>query len=136
MRLAVALILAGSISCSSSSVGQPVVTSAPEQAPEHAGIAKLRGTTPPAWQVDHWLNSEPRSLESLRGLVVLVRWWTAGCPDCSTSAPALRVFHRDHGPKGLVVIGMDHHLHPGGGYIAGDPAYAELDRKIVALLAR
>ncbi len=31
--------------------------------------------------------------------------------------------------------GIVRHVHPGGDYVAGEPAHAELDRKIVELLA-
>jgi peroxiredoxin len=55
------------------------------------------------------MSSPPRTLASLRGSVVLVRWWPAGCPFCSTSAPALRHFYRTYGPRGLQVIGVYHH---------------------------
>ncbi len=98
----VGLAIAALLGCGSSSASEPETKPAGE-------VAKLIGTTPPAWQVEHWINSKPRTLESLRGSVVLVRWWTAGCPYCSTSAPALRAFDRDYGPRGLVVIGMYHH---------------------------
>ncbi|HEX7665450.1 MAG TPA: TlpA disulfide reductase family protein, partial [Polyangiaceae bacterium] len=71
----------------------------------------LIGTTPPEWNPDPalWLNSPPLTLASLRGKVVLVRWWTAGCPYCSATAPALRDFDRRYGSRGLVVVGMYHH---------------------------
>jgi peroxiredoxin len=72
-------------------------------------VVALVGTRPPEWQVERWLNSSPRKLADVRGKVVLVRWWTSGCPFCSTSAPALRAFHRDYAPRGLEVIGMYHH---------------------------
>jgi peroxiredoxin len=78
-----------------------------------AAVKKLVGTKPPAWQVDRWINSPARTLDSLRGKVVLVRWWTAGCPYCSASAPALRTFHKEYAGKGLVVIGMYHHKDDG-----------------------
>lgn len=55
------------------------------------------------------MNSAPLTLAGLRGSVVLVRWWTAGCPFCSATAPALRAFHRDYGEHGLKVIGLYHH---------------------------
>jgi len=67
------------------------------------------GTTPPEWQAERWLNSAPLELAKLRGSVVMVRWWTAGCPYCSTTAPALRAFDREYRPRGLQVIGMYHH---------------------------
>jgi peroxiredoxin len=44
---------------------------------------------------------------SLRGKVVLLRFFTGTeCPYCSATAPALNEFHREFGPKGLVVLGM------------------------------
>lgn len=63
--------------------------------------------------MDHWIHSPPLSLESLRGRVVLVRWWTApGCPFCAASAPALNELDRLYRDKGLVVIGFYHHKRP------------------------
>lgn len=76
---------------------------------DDARAATLIGTTPPAWHAERWLSSPPLELADLRGSVVLVRWWTAGCPFCSATAPALRTFHQDYGPRGLKVIGMYHH---------------------------
>lgn len=75
--------------------------------------APLIGTTPPEWQADRWLNTKPLTLAGLRGKVVLVRWWTAGCPYCSATAPALRTFARAYGERGLEVIGMYHHKDDG-----------------------
>jgi peroxiredoxin len=71
--------------------------------------AAVIGTTPPEWRAERWLNSPPLTLASLRGSVVLVRWWTAGCPYCSATAPALREFHHDYAARGLAVVGMYHH---------------------------
>jgi peroxiredoxin len=160
--------------------------------------AKLVGTTPPEWKAERWLGSSPLTLAGLRGKVVLVRWWTAGCPFCSATAPSLRTFDKTYGPRGLAVVGMYHHkeetpfdpkvyddtarkyeftfpvafdpewqtfhawmrdaggatvdtgwtsvtflldkhgvirhVHPGGSYVAGEPAYAELEAMIERLL--
>lgn len=76
-------------------------------------VAALVGTTPPEWQAEHWMNAAPTTLASLRGSVVLVRWWTAGCPYCSTSAPALRGFHQTYAARGLAVVGLYHHKEAG-----------------------
>jgi len=87
---------------------------APAYGPEErAAIDAIVGTTPPEWNVERWLNSPPLTLAGLRGKVVLVRWWTAGCPYCSATAPALRALHHDFAPKGLVVVGMYHHKDKG-----------------------
>ena len=84
----------------------PAAAAAPDA---RAAVASLIGTTPPEWQAERWLNSPPLELAKLRGSVVLVRWWTAGCPYCSTTAPALRAFDREYAPRGLKVVGMYHH---------------------------
>src|SRR3984957_14341245 len=83
---------------------------------DHAAAARaqaaptsLLGTQPSEWSPELWMNSPPLRLSDLRGKVVLVRWWTADCPFCSASAPALRAFHETYGPQGLVVVGMYHH---------------------------
>jgi thiol-disulfide isomerase/thioredoxin len=62
------------------------------------------------WDVVEWINSKPLTLDSLRGKVVLIRWWTApGCPFCEASAPALTEFARRYQDRGLVVVGLYHH---------------------------
>lgn len=66
------------------------------------------GVAAPPFEFDAWLNSEPLSLEALRGRVVLVRWWTETCPFCAASAPALRAIHRQYSSRGLTVIGVYH----------------------------
>jgi hypothetical protein len=49
----------------------------------------LVGTRAPPFELKQWVRSSPIEIEDLHGKVVLVRWWTDGCPFCSTSAPAL-----------------------------------------------
>jgi peroxiredoxin len=83
--------------------------SAAEPETKRTDSAALIGVTPPDWQVERWMNSAPLTLGDLRGSVVLIRWWTAGCPFCSATAPALRAFHRTYGERGLKVVGMYHH---------------------------
>lgn len=64
----------------------------------------------PPFQVSQWFNSDPLSLEDLRGKVVFVRWFMGpSCPFCSATAPTLRALHTDYATKGLAVIGMYHH---------------------------
>jgi peroxiredoxin len=72
-----------------------------------AGSDRIGFAAPP-FQFDGWLNSEPLSLQDLRGYVVLVRWWTDTCPFCASSAPALRTLHEQYSARGLKVIGVFH----------------------------
>jgi peroxiredoxin len=85
----------------------------PSRAAAKPALESLVGTKPAEWQADRWLNSPPLHLSQLRGKVVLVRWWTASCPYCSASAPALRTFDERYGRRGLVVVGMYHHKDEG-----------------------
>jgi peroxiredoxin len=47
-------------------------------------------------------------MAALRGKVVLLRWWTDGCPFCEATAPALRKLNSTFQSKGLEVIGVYH----------------------------
>lgn len=194
-RLSALAIATALIGCGNA--GSPDPAPPPTRAPSPA--AAILGTTPPEWHAERWMSSPPLELAKLRGQVVMVRWWTAGCPFCSTTAPALRTFDRTYGARGLRVVGMYHHkeatpfdpkvyeetakkyeftfpvavdpewktldswlrdasgrkvdtgwtsvtflldkrgvirhVHPGGSYVEGDPAYGEMRAAVEKLLA-
>ena len=44
------------------------------------------GPAPELTGIDAWINSDPLTIASLRGKVVLVEFWTFGCINCSTSS--------------------------------------------------
>jgi peroxiredoxin len=68
----------------------------------------LVGKPAPAWNLD-WMGQPAVSLDGLRGQVVLVRWFTGGCPYCSETAPTLAALHDELASRGLAVIGVYHH---------------------------
>ena len=75
--------------------------------------SEIIGTRAPGWDVPEWIGSPPIAWESLRGKVVLVRWFmSTDCPYCTASAPALNALDREYGGRGLQVIGMYHHKNP------------------------
>lgn len=90
-----------------------------------------------------WLNSKPLSIEDLRGNVVLIRFWLAGCPFCTKSAPSLVEFYDKYKDRGLIIIGVHHpksgetmnnglvkHAAEGLGFkfpIAQDPGWATIN---------
>ena len=53
-----------------------------------------------------WVNSEPFTLESQRGKVVLVDFWTYTCVNCIRTLPSLRSWHEKYAGAGLVVLGV------------------------------
>ena len=60
---------------------------------KHTAGSELLGRPAPPLDIKQWLNSKPLEMSDLRGSVVLLRWWTQGCPFCVATAPALRKLH-------------------------------------------
>jgi thiol-disulfide isomerase/thioredoxin len=63
------------------------------------------GAAPPL-ATENWVNSEPLTLEQLRGKVVLVEFWTFDCYNCRNVIPSLRGWHQRYAKDGLVIIGV------------------------------
>jgi thiol-disulfide isomerase/thioredoxin len=66
---------------------------AAQQAPEFAGIS-------------NWINSKPLTMQSLRGKVVLIDFWTYSCINCLRTLPHVTHLYDTYKDKGLVVIGV------------------------------
>jgi thiol-disulfide isomerase/thioredoxin len=68
-----------------------------------------RAAEPPMPRLDGavgWLNSPPLTLESLRGKVVLVDFWTYSCINCLRTLPHVRAWAQRYVDQGLVVVGV------------------------------
>ena len=53
-----------------------------------------------------WINSEPFSMESLLGKVVLIDFWTYTCVNCIRTLPFLQEWHERYTDDGLVIVGV------------------------------
>jgi thiol-disulfide isomerase/thioredoxin len=53
-----------------------------------------------------WLNSQALKLETLRGRVVLVDFWTFGCYNCRNTLPTLKRLDARYRDKGLTIVGV------------------------------
>ena len=72
----------------------------PEPPPPTGPIApELVGT-------QEWVNSDPLTIEGLRGKVVLVDFWTYTCVNCIRTLPYLKVWHSKYADDGLVILGV------------------------------
>src|ERR1700759_486708 len=69
----------------------PLAANAP--APEFAGISQ-------------WLDSDPLTLQQLRGKVVLVDFWTYTCGNCINTLPYVKSWNKKYKDQGLTVIGV------------------------------
>ena len=134
-RLAVALafssLLAASAACGGSSEretpptlssGDPPTEIVAAPAPEPT-VASIPATTavplvssaartgdeklaPELLGISGWINSEPFTLESQRGKVVLIDFWTYTCINCIRTLPYLRAWHDKYSDAGLVIVGV------------------------------
>lgn len=53
-----------------------------------------------------WFNSDPLTLQQLRGKVVLVDFWTYSCINCIRTLPYLRDWYSKYHDKGFEIIGV------------------------------
>jgi thiol-disulfide isomerase/thioredoxin len=83
----------------------------------NAGVSRLTGggeklvdevKAPPAPEISsgNWINSDPLTLNSLRGRVVIVDFWTFGCYNCRNTLPSLKSWDARYRDKGLTIIGV------------------------------
>ena len=57
-------------------------------------------------QISSWINSEPLTIQSQRGRVVLIDFWTYTCINCIRTFPYLRDWQEKYADRGLVIIGV------------------------------
>ena len=77
----------------------PIPTSTPQPIPEGPLAPELVDT-------QEWVNSDPLTIEGLRGKIVLIDFWTYTCVNCIRTLPYLKVWHSKYADDGLVIIGV------------------------------
>src|SRR5215204_6196263 len=75
---------------------------------EQAASSSLRdfGQAPELAGLSNWINSDPLTLQQLRGKVVLVDFWTYSCINCLRTLPHVKAWDRTYRHRGLVVLGI------------------------------
>lgn len=74
--------------------------------PEQVKIDKTQFQKAAALSSGTWINSQPLTLEGLRGKVVVVEFWTFACYNCQNTLPYLKAWDQKYRDQGLVVIGV------------------------------
>ena len=92
---------------------EPVPGFTPEPTPTPPPITpsgdeggELGDSAPEFAGVERWINSEPLTMEGLRGKVVLVDFWTYTCINCIRTMPYLRDWRAKYADRGLALIGV------------------------------
>jgi thiol-disulfide isomerase/thioredoxin len=67
---------------------------------------EIKAPTAPEISSGEWINSEPITLKSLHGRVVLIEFWTFACYNCRNTLPALKKWDAEYRDKGLTIIGV------------------------------
>jgi thiol-disulfide isomerase/thioredoxin len=69
-------------------------------------VEETKAPTAPEISTGQWINSEPLTLKSLHGRVVLLEFWTFACYNCRNTLPTVKKWDAQYRDKGLTIIGV------------------------------
>jgi cytochrome c biogenesis protein CcdA/thiol-disulfide isomerase/thioredoxin len=64
------------------------------------------GVAPEFLAIEGWINSEPLTMEALRGKVVVLDFWTYSCINCLRTLPHVKAWYDAYRGDGLVIVGV------------------------------
>ncbi len=85
--------------------GRPLPAAVAETLPASVALEDL-GQAPELTGISDWINSDPLTVASLRGKVVLVHFWTFGCINCVHVQPYVKTWYDRYADAGLVVLAV------------------------------
>jgi thiol-disulfide isomerase/thioredoxin len=74
--------------------------------PSQTLVTETKAPVAPEISGGQWINSEPLTLQSLRGRVVLIEFWTFACYNCRNTLPTVKMWDSRYRDKGLTIIGV------------------------------
>src|SRR5882762_9070266 len=69
-------------------------------------IAAAKAPVAPEFGKGNWINSDPLTLEKLRGHIVVVEFWTFGCYNCRNTLPSVKEWDKRYRDRGLTIVGV------------------------------
>ena len=82
------------------------LTSGGQMFPSRRMTEETKAPVAPEISSGLWINSEPLTLNGLRGRVVLIEFWTFACYNCRNTLPWLNKWDAQYRDKGLSIIGV------------------------------
>ena len=82
------------------------LTSGKQMIPSESMTEENKAPTAPEISNGVWINSDPLTLKSLHGRVVLLEFWTFACYNCRNTLPAIKKWDAQYRDKGLTTIGV------------------------------
>jgi cytochrome c biogenesis protein CcdA/thiol-disulfide isomerase/thioredoxin len=64
------------------------------------------GVAPEFQAIEGWINSEPLTMQALRGKVVVLDFWTYSCINCLRTLPHVTAWDEAYRDEGLVIVGV------------------------------
>lgn len=69
-------------------------------------VPQVACRAPELRDVSEWVNTQPRTLQSLRGQVVALHFFAFGCINCVNNQPHYKAWHERYANKGVTVLGI------------------------------
>ncbi|HKV36067.1 MAG TPA: redoxin family protein [Pyrinomonadaceae bacterium] len=88
------------------STGISRLTSGGQMIPARSVSEETKAAAAPEISNGIWINSEPLTLKSLHGRVVLIEFWTFACYNCRNTLPSLKKWDAQYRDQGLTIIGV------------------------------
>src|SRR5262245_51781634 len=82
------------------------LTSGGQMIPSGSLTEETKAPVAPEISSGLWINSEPLTLKSLHGRVVLIDFWTFACYNCRNTLPTVKKWDAQDRDKGLTIIGV------------------------------
>jgi thiol-disulfide isomerase/thioredoxin len=96
-------VTAGAVLASSPADGQPALTPLLRA----LGVAAPAAWTAPPPFAARTLAGAPVAIDTLRGRVLLIAFWTTWCPPCRQEMAHFEGLHREFAPEGLAVLAIN-----------------------------
>lgn len=91
---------------------QTLLTSSPDKTSEPRSVSMLQEglatpyAAPEFAGIEAWLNSQPFTMQQLKGKIVLIDFWTYSCINCVRTLPYITSWDEKYRDQGLVVVGV------------------------------